>query len=155
MIEKIVSGGQTGVDQAGLDAAIAVGIDHGGWCPLGRICENGVIPKKYRLVETVSQKYKQRTEKNVIDSDGTLILYRARLSGGTAFTLRMAQKHDRPFLLVDLEKDHQPSIIQAWLEDAAIRVLNVAGPRESSAAGIRTQAFDLLTKILNQSAEIE
>ena len=155
MIEKIVSGGQTGVDQAGLDAAIEVGLDHGGWCPLGRICEDGVIPEKYRLKETDSQKYKKRTEKNVIDSDGTLILYRNKLSGGTAFTLRMAQKHDRPFLLFDLEKRDEPDIIQSWLEDAAIRILNVAGPRESSSAGIRDQAFHLLTRILNQSAEVE
>ena len=155
MIEKIVSGGQTGVDQGALDAAIEIGLEHGGWCPLGRICEDGVIPEKYRLVETGSQKYKERTEKNVIDSDGTLILYRNRMSGGTAFTFRMAEKHDRPFLLVDLTKEDQTGRIQSWLEDASIRVLNVAGPRESSSAGVGTQACQLLKKILNQSAKVE
>ena len=80
-LNRIVSGGQTGVDQGALEAAIQLGIDHGGWCPLGRKCETGVISGKYSLTETDSPKYKVRTQQNVIDSDGTLILYRSKTIG--------------------------------------------------------------------------
>jgi predicted Rossmann-fold nucleotide-binding protein len=75
MIERLVSGGQTGVDRAALDVAIACGIPHGGWCPRGRISEAGPIPAHYQLTETDSFKYWVRTERNVIDSDATLILF--------------------------------------------------------------------------------
>ena len=148
MIKRIVSGGQTGVDQGALEAALALGIPHGGWCPAGRICESGVISDKYSLEETDSPNYKVRTEQNVIDSDGTLILYRSKLSGGTAFTLRMAQKHDRPFLLVDLHRTAENETIVQWIQDAELETLNVAGPRESSAAGVFEESRDFLISVL-------
>ena len=76
---KIVSGGQTGVDRGALNAAIALGIEHGGWCPAGRVSEDGTIPSRYEMTETDSADYPTRTQQNVIDSDATLILYEQKL----------------------------------------------------------------------------
>ena len=83
MIQKTVSGGQTGVDRAGLDAAMAVGIPIGGYCPNGRLAEDGTGPNRSPLVEMHSASYTSWTEQNVIDSDGTLVLNLGKLSGGT------------------------------------------------------------------------
>jgi hypothetical protein len=149
-IERIVSGGQTGVDRAALDAAIALGIPHGGWCPRGRLAEDGAIPTRYRLDETESDDYPVRTERNVIDSDGTLILYRGRLWGGTDLTRRLAMKHAKPLLLVDLLEPIAPKTFRQWLQTHAVRVLNVAGPRESSCPGVGLEAYHCLAGLLTE-----
>jgi hypothetical protein len=149
-LHKIISGGQTGVDQAALDVAISHGLQHGGWCPRGRLCETGVIPEKYRLVETESYEYRFRTERNVVESDATLILYRRKLTAGTAYTYRMAKKHGKPFLLVDLEANFPVQSVVRWLEDAGVRVLNVAGPRESTAENIGQQSRQFLASVVQQ-----
>ena len=148
LIDRIVSGGQTGVDRGGLEAAIALGIDHGGWCPLGRLAEDGEIPSEYRLTESESAEYRVRTERNVIDSHGTLILYRDGLSGGTKYTHKMAKKHFKPCYLIDLTRELNVADVRAWLEQHRISVLNVAGPRESSHPGISAEARDALLSIL-------
>ena len=143
---RIVSGGQTGVDRGALDAAMEIGIPHGGWCPRGRLAEDGRIPDLYQLQETRSPEYRARTEQNVIDSDGTLILFRQRIVGGTELTRRLAKKHRRPLLAIDLDQargetgafDVEP--VRAWLERNGIGVLNVAGPRESSSPEITAAA---------------
>ncbi len=135
-IEMIVSGGQTGVDQGALDAAIALDMPHGGWCPRRRQCEAGTIPAQYNLRETEAREYWVRTEKNVVDSDGTLILYIGSLSGGTSLTHRMAQKHSRPCLTIDLADEPDPLAARCWATDHNIKRLNVAGPRESTSPGI-------------------
>lgn len=96
-VKRIVSGGQTGVDRGALDAAIFLGIAHGGWCPQGRLAEDGTIPPRYELTETNSSKYPIRTQQNVIDSDGTLILYAGELQGGTSLTLRFARERNKPW----------------------------------------------------------
>ena len=149
-VERMVSGGQTGVDRGALDAAIALGIPHGGWCPLGRIAEDGTIPAKYELQETLSPDYPIRTEQNVIDSDGTLILYRGRLIGGTELTRRLCIKHRRPVITVDLSaaKSKDFRRVRRWLHGHEIRVLNTAGPRESSSPGIAEQAMRFLCRLL-------
>jgi len=108
MIKKIVSGAQTGVDRAGLDAAMKLGVATGGWCPAGRLAEDGTIPEKYALTETESADYKVRTEWNVRDSDATLILNLGPLEGGTALTTELAKQHKKPCLIVRL--DATPSI---------------------------------------------
>jgi hypothetical protein len=105
MIDKIVSGGQTGVDQAALDVAIKLGIPYGGWIPKGRKTENGALPQKYTMQEMPTSNYVDRTEKNVIDSDGTLIISRGKLSNGSEYTRKMTMKHHRPWLHVDITKD--------------------------------------------------
>ncbi len=152
-VEKIVSGGQTGVDRGALDAAIKLGVPHGGWCPLGRLAEDGTIPTKYQLQQTPSADYPVRTEQNVIDSQGTLILYRDRLFGGTELTRRLCQKHRRPVISVDLSADDDRDVqrVRQWLHDHAIRVLNLAGPRESSSPGIARDTQRFLRRLLANS----
>lgn len=146
-IEKIVSGGQTGVDRAALDVAIFLEIPHGGWCPKGRLAEDGVIPESYQLRENESAEYPKRTEQNVVDSDATLILFWEKLSGGTLLTQRLARKHRRPFYLVDLSVDPNPDQVRLWLEEHNIGVINVAGPRSSSHPGIERIAEQYLVRV--------
>ena len=152
MLAKIVSGGQTGVDQAALAAAIAMGVEHGGWCPAGRRSERGRIPAMFQLTETFDRNYTVRTEKNVMDSDATMILFRNVLSGGTLLTERLTLKHDRPCLCVNLDIDNAfvESIdrIKVWLDRHSIETLNVAGPRESTSRGIQLQAEVFLKQML-------
>ncbi|MDE0513304.1 MAG: putative molybdenum carrier protein [Gammaproteobacteria bacterium] len=148
MIEKIVSGGQTGVDRAALDCAIALDIPHGGWCPAGRAAEDGIIPGRYHLVETDSPEYVDRTRKNVEDSDGTLILNRNQLEGGTAATLGFARSCGKPVLVVDLDSPLALDEIRNWLLANKIKQCNVAGPRESKIPGIYRQAYRYLMELL-------
>ncbi len=134
MIEKIVSGGQTGADQGALDAAIELGIPHGGWIPKGRLTESGRLPEKYRLQEMATDSYPARTLQNVLDSDGTLIVSHGKLMGGSAYTREMARKHGKPCVHIDLEKTSGSAAVKAiryWIERHDIRILNVAGPRRS------------------------
>jgi len=145
---KIISGGQTGVDRAALDAALSLGIPHGGWCPLGRWAEDGPIPSCYLLRETDSPDPAVRTERNVLESDGTLILYRERLRGGTKLTFQLAQRHGRPCLLVDLDAPLEDEQVRRWLVEQGIKILNVAGPRESQCPGISALAEAFLFRVL-------
>lgn len=156
MLTQVVSGGQTGVDQAGLDAAIDLGIPHGGWCPLGRLSENGKIPKKYLLQETDSPKYTVRTRLNVKESDGTLILFEASMSRGTGLTANHAGRLGRPLLTIDIveflewgEARFEEELQKAndWIEEHEIKVLNIAGPRESTSPGIGGIANMFLSKL--------
>lgn len=149
-IEKIISGGQTGVDRAALDAALDSGIPHGGWCPRGRKAEDGCVPARYRLDETPAEKYAVRTAWNVRDADGTLILSRGRPDGGTALTQRCARDAGKPCLLVDLaDGTVDPGAVAAWLTQNRIRILNIAGPRESKQPGIHAEAREFLERLLH------
>jgi Circularly permutated YpsA SLOG family len=147
-IEKIISGGQTGVDRAALDVALAMGIDCGGWCPKGRRAEDGAIPSRYPLAETASPTYSQRTKRNVRDSDGTLILSRGQPRGGTLLTQRTALELGKPCLSIDLGAPAALAEIREWLDHNAVGVLNVAGPRESQSHGITLEATRLLHELL-------
>lgn len=147
-LKKIVSGGQTGVDRAALDAAIAAGMAHGGWCPRGRLAEDGPIPQKYELSETEQTDYRFRTECNVVDSQGTLLLYERRLSGGTLLTCHLAERHERPCCLIDLSKRGNVPLILGWLKEHGIETLNVAGPRESTQPGIYRRSRVVLSQLL-------
>lgn len=144
---RIISGGQTGVDQGALDAAIALGLPHGGKCPKGRLSEAGTIPAKYQLEELSSRRYSVRTEQNVIDADGTLIIYYQTFSGGTEFTRRMAIKNQKPHFVFDLANPVELSEITQWISDNGIDVLNCAGPRESSCEGIGSLARQLCMEL--------
>jgi len=145
---RVVSGGQTGVDRAALDVAIALGIPHGGWCPRGRRAEDGVVPARYVLVEHASPDYAARTEANVADADATLILARGPLSGGTALTRDVARRLQKPFLIVDLGGKPDVTAAREWLAGRAVAVLNVAGPRESQRPGIGDEARAFLRDVL-------
>ena len=151
MLKKIVSGGQTGVDRAALDAAIRMGIPHGGWIPKGRLTEDGPLPDMYALEEMPTENYAERTEKNVVDSDGTLIISRGPLSGGTDYTRKMALKHGKQMLHIDLALVPNPrdaaSLVTSWLEMQRIETLNVAGPRASKEPAIYVEALSILTLI--------
>jgi hypothetical protein len=147
-LEKIISGGQTGVDRAALDAAMELGIPCGGWCPQGRRAEDGKIPDRYPLQEASSPDYPLRTRLNVEDSDGTLILSRGSPQGGTALTLKLSRKLNKPFLLVDLARNPEPSEVRKWVQKNHIRILNVAGPREGESAGIFEKASAFLREVL-------
>lgn len=146
-LERIVSGGQTGVDRAALDVALELNLPCGGWCPKGRRAEDGVIPPTYPLQESPTANYAERTALNVKDSDGTLILARGSLRGGTALTKTFVERYRRPCLVIDV-RDATTQPILEWLAEHSIRVLNVAGPRESSQPGIARQAATLLRSLL-------
>ena len=146
--ERIVSGGQTGVDRGALDAAIELGIPHGGWCPRGRLAEDGTIASRYRLTETESAEYTARTERNVADSDATLILCRWGPRGGTKLTLRVAQRLGKPHLVVDLDLPPPLDEIRRWIAEHRVGTLNVAGPRESQSPGIQARTAELLGQLL-------
>ena len=149
-LEKVVSGGQTGVDRAALDVALELSIPCGGWCPKGRRAEDGSIPAKYPLQESPTTNYAERTALNVKESDGTLILSRGFLRGGTALTKTFAERYHRPCLVVDLQNATTPQISD-WLLVNAIRVLNVAGPRESSQPGITRQTVAFLRMLFEDA----
>src|SRR3546814_53624 len=140
-ISRIRSGGQTGVDRGALDWAIANEIEYCGWCPAGRLSDDGQIPAKYKLVETSSGGYKERTLLNIRDSDATLIINARELSGGTKLTHASALKTNKPVFVFGTETIGSTSAIALdallrWLTTNNIETLNVAGPRERKTPGI-------------------
>ncbi|MDJ0622148.1 MAG: putative molybdenum carrier protein [Desulfocapsaceae bacterium] len=158
MIKKIISGGQTGVDQAALDAAITCGIEHGGWLPAGRMTEDGPLPVKYQLQELPGSSYPERTRKNVVVADATLIVSRGKLSGGSALTATIASELDKAWLHIDLAKQAKADAvvnIKSWLQNCEPDVLNVAGPRASSDREIYGDVYQLIEEILQAQQEIE
>ena len=149
-LKKIVSGGQTGADQGALDAARELGIPHGGWIAKGRITEEGPLAEPYELKETATSSSDERTEKNVIDSDGTLILSHGDLTGGSAFTEDMAEKHDRPCLHIDLNVMRglpAAQKIKSWILDNGVETLNIAGPRASKDPQIHDDTLRMLKAV--------
>ncbi|MCB2181322.1 MAG: putative molybdenum carrier protein [Desulfobulbaceae bacterium] len=147
MINKIVSGGQTGADQAALDVAINHNIPHGGWIPKERLTEDGALPAKYHLQEMDSDSYSKRTEQNVMDSDGTVIISHGHLTGGSALTMKFAEKHCKPNIHLNMENMSFPyaaRMLKTWISDNGIKILNVAGPRASGDPEI----YDTVTRVL-------
>lgn len=147
--DKIISGGQTGADQAGLDAAIALGIPHGGWCPVGRRSEDGPIPSKYSLKETLSEYYRDRTTRNVQDSDGTIVFIGGSIDAepGSALTLNLCKANERPNLLINLSIDSvvdAAKLVQAFVRDHKIKILNIAGSRASISPALGVKVFEVL-----------
>ena len=150
MIKRIISGGQTGADRAALDFAIKMDLPHGGWVPKGRLAEDGPIPARYHLTEMPSKSHPKRTERNVVDSDGTLIVSHGKLKGGSQYAMDMAIMHSRPWLHINL---NETSVLEAaqqvieWTLSNRIETLNVAGPRESKDPMIYRAVYDLLQTI--------
>ena len=134
MIEKIISGGQTGADRGAIDAAIKYCFLYGGWIPKGQLTENGTLPDEYKLKEMPTKNYPARTEKNVLASDGTAIITHGKLTGGSALTKKLAKKHKRPYLHINLNETPTflaSSKINALINENNIEVLNAAGSRAS------------------------
>ena len=150
---KIISGGQTGADRAALDVAIKLNIPHDGWIPKGRKTENGTLSEIYRLKEMPTASYPARTEQNVIDSDGTLIIARGKLTGGSDYTRKMTLKHRKQLLGIDLNLTSHfdaASLIASWIKLQRVQVLNVAGPRASKDPRIYSDVL----RILEQTIQI-
>ena len=151
MIKKIISGGQTGADRAALDVAINLGVPHGGWVPKGRLAEDVPIHQKYQLKEMPTESRPARTVQNVIDSDGTLIIARGKLTGGTDFTRKMTLKHGKQLLGIDLNlTDHYDaaSLIASWIKMQKVKAMNVAGPRASKDSEIYRDVVTILEKTI-------
>lgn len=160
-IKKIMSGGQTGVDQGALTAAIELNIPHGGWCPKGRRCEWGRIPKKFELTETNSSHYPVRTEKNIKDSDGTLVLIYGSVTRGSQLSIDLARRLNKPCLVLnlgpgDVKEAFDPEVTfrnqlreaRGFVEMNKISVLNVSGSRESKVEGIGLVAKEFISALL-------
>ena len=144
---RVISGGQTGVDRAALDAAMERGIPVGGWCPKGRRACDGIIPNYYPLQETGSRDYSVRTAFNVRDSDGTLVLSARPLSGGTLLTEKFVISQKKPYQVVDSVNETRICSISDWLQNNDVHRLNIAGPREQNEPGIYGQAYSWLTRL--------
>jgi hypothetical protein len=160
---QVISGGQTGVDRAALDAAMEQQIPVGGWCPRDRRSEDGSVPVRYPLKETAARSYAVRTEWNVRDSDGTLILVLNEISSGTRLTADAARSHGKPLRIEHLTGSVGPNLLSdenspeeqadsvvEWLQRHKIRVLNVAGPRGSSSKEMYPKALAFMTLVLDR-----
>lgn len=162
---RIISGGQTGVDQGALDFAIMVNFSWGGWAPRGWITEAGPLPDRYRWDEEtqngleenekgpgVSYKaYKHRTKRNVVETDGTLVLYNTALFGGSLLTQGLCRLAEKPILVLDLKRpgtwDGGVQFVLDFIEKEEIKELNVAGPRQSKQPGIQVITKEFLCKV--------
>ena len=152
MVQKIVSGGQTGADRAGFDAALELGIPIGGFIPSDRWAEDGRIPDHYvGLSDSGATDPAVRTRLNVENSDGTVILTRGRPKGGSSLTVKIARELGRPRLHIDLSKlspDSAAERIRLWIDSFEIEILNVAGSRESKEPGIYDEVRNVLMSAL-------
>lgn len=144
----IISGGQAGVDRAALDVALKLGIPCAGWCPKGRLAEDGPINEKYPLKETDSEDHNVRTRMNVDEADGTLVIHPGQIDAGTAFTITSCVTSGKPLLEVDLSERYNIGHILNWLKEHELKRINMAGPRESYFPGIYEATVRLLEPLL-------
>jgi hypothetical protein len=169
---RIISGGQTGVDRGALDAALEAGISHGGFCPLGRRAEDGAVPERYLLTELSTPAYPARTARNVAEADGTLILARGREhlvhSRGSMLTIDICRRRKKPWHAADVRSSAQADRVASWireiwakkaarvpgwleeLEEEAVLVVNVAGPRESRSPGIQRETAEFMRMVFER-----
>jgi hypothetical protein len=147
----IISGGQSGVDRAALDFALENGIHCEGWCPLGRLAEDGIISNKYPLKQTATSKYEDRTRLNIEDSDGILILYKNEIDEGTLLVHKIAQEINKHVLTIKLPVDKlfNEEYLSGWITHNHISKLNIVGPRESSSNGVYKATYNFLKKLLS------
>jgi putative molybdenum carrier protein len=150
---RIVSGGQTGVDRGALDAALDLGVECGGWCPMGRLAEDGTIPARYPVMELANAGYAERTIQNVRDSDGTLIISNGEPIGGTRETIERCVEKDKPYLIIDYREistaDAKEKALK-FLQSQHIRRLNVAGPRASQWPEGHAFTYQIMSAILRR-----
>ena len=153
-LSQIISGGQTGVDRGALDAALTTQFSCGGYCPKGRKAEDGVIDERYPLTELSTAGYRQRTIRNLSESDGTLILYHGYLSGGTQETMVQCIRLHKPYKLIDAQAvnvQYASELALAFIADFDIAVLNVAGPRLSQWADGYQYSLEVITNLIEVS----
>ncbi len=158
-MRKIVSGGQSGVDQAALGAAMASGLATGGWCPPGRVSEDGTIPDIFQLKETPEERSQdapdiprsQRTEWNVRDSDATLVLWPGTFNKhdlGTRYAIDCALRYKKYLLICDPTEQHQVDKAIDWITRHSIETLNVSGPSERTSPGVGALAERFIRELL-------
>lgn len=148
---SIVSGGQTGVDRGALDAALQAGFPCGGWCPADCMAEDGVIDARYGLVPLPRGGYAERTRRNVVDSDATLILYFGEIEGGTALTADCCEKQGKPLLLIDAlatNPEQAAELARDFVVRNKVQRLNVAGPRASKTPAAPAYARTTVSQLL-------
>jgi hypothetical protein len=153
---RIISGGQTGVDRAALDAALRYGINCGGWCPAGRLDEFGKIPDHYPIQELQGGGFAERTLQNVKDSDGTVVIYPQQLRGGTEQTVRFCVELKQPYQLIDastVSTEDAAKLIADFVRKNKIDILNVAGPRQSEWPKGYDHAFRVVEAFLTQCSD--
>jgi len=151
LIKKIISGAQAGADIAGIDAAMANNFPYGGWIPKGRRTEDGPLPEKYHLQEMTTTSYPKRTEKNVIDSDGTVIFTHGRLSGGSDLTRKLAEKHGKPWFHLNMKEHSVREAVERltdWCAEKQIELLNVAGRSASKDPDIYSVTYKVVCGLL-------
>lgn len=157
LVAKLISGGQTGADRGGLEAALDLGIAHGGWCPKGRMSEDGTVPECFLLQETLSDKYPARTAANVREADATLVMSMGGIfDRGTGLTLKLIERMQKPYIRLNLRsmfRNEQIKRVREWLEELVIKlgrpaVINIAGPRESRVPGLQAAVKALLIDVL-------
>lgn len=143
---EIISGGQSGVDRAALDFALENGISCGGYCPKGRLAEDGIIDKKYPLLETQSSIYQERTRLNIEQSDAVLVIFEKDLGKGTKLAIEFAEKTNKSIFVAKMPSNNQLlEEVIIWLNKLKPIRLNIAGPRESSDMGIYEKTYTFLT----------
>ena len=150
---KIISGGQTGVDRGALDAALKLGVECGGWCPAGRLAEDGIIPERYPVIEMEDGGYAERTAQNVVDSDGTLIISNGEPMGGTRETIERCIENDKRYLIIDYREMSTAEARKKalhFLQNRHIRCLNVAGPRASQWPEGHALTYQIMSAILRR-----
>lgn len=156
-LKRVVSGGQTGVDRGALDAALGVDFPCGGWVPGDRMAEDGVISDRYPVTTLPYGNYRQRTRLNVVDSDGTAILYDGFLSDGTRLTRDLCKLVDRPCILISARELPNPNAaaeaVLKFIEDNRIETLNVAGPRASGWRDGHAFALAVLRQVIASLAD--
>jgi hypothetical protein len=156
-LRRIVSGGQTGVDRGALDAALAAEFECGGWAPGDRMAEDGVIPDRYPLTVLPHGNYRQRTRLNVVDSDGSAIIYNESLTGGARLTRNLCALLNRPYVLINareqLEPNRAAAAVLKFIDQSRIQTLNVAGPRESGWGAGYMYSFAVLREVIERARE--
>ena len=157
-LAKVISGAQTGVDRAALDAALAAGFPCGGWCPADRSAERGAIPERYPMSLLTQGGSRQRTLKNITDSDGTVILFNRALTGGTKLTRDLCIREKKPFIVLDAAQiaiERAVKAVLRFIMENDVRVLNVAGPRASGWPDGYGFALSIVSAVIERSTLAE